>query len=329
MKRLLVLPLLFVVSASAATAADAHALMVYTEKVSGQEDIAPIWITAASALNIEYKTTPKSLNRTRKARSEVNSLYFYEPPIFKEAMELYESRDYKAARGKFSACKEAFKSIDDLPGNYGTLAGFYELECCRKSFDLEALAQLLDTYQFGSLVREHHRNQLEVYQLWDAVRTKSWARLDSLAVKLLDEKKWVPEHLAQIKYCHGLALEGVDRPSDALNAFNGAFTADYTASEQITNKAAVSCLRILKNHDEVKLAMNLWGTEDEDPNSTGYFMLQEAVALCELWKHALGAGKPLPPEYAFFLKYKENNKPRPAAGKKAAADNGGAKEKGA
>ena len=228
-------------------------------------------------------------------------------------MELYESRDYKGAVEKFAACKEAFKAVDDLPGNYGTLAGFYELECCRKTFDLEQLKQLLDAYQFGSLVRENHRNQLEIYALWDAVRTKSWPRLDSLAKTLLGEKKWVAEHLAQIKYCQGLALEGLDRTTDALIAFNGAFTADYTASEQITTRAAAGCLRILQADPEVKLAMKLWGTEDEDRNSTGYALLQEGVALAELWKHALGGGKPLPSEYVFFLKYKENNKPKPKA----------------
>ncbi|MEO1835101.1 MAG: hypothetical protein ABGZ49_06360 [Akkermansiaceae bacterium] len=310
MKRLFLTALLLALSLGKLSAADAYAVMVYTEKTSGKDDIMKIWITAASPTAIEFKTVAQGLNRTRMMRSTIKSIYFFEPPIFKEATELFESRDYKAAREKLALCKDAFKSVDGLPGNYATLAGFYELECCRKTFDLESLKSLLDAYQFGPLSREFHRNQLEVYQVWDAVRTKSWARLDSLASKLLEEKKWIPEHLAQIKYCHGLALEGLDRKSDALIAFNGAFTADYTASEVITKKAAMSCLRIIKADEEVKLAINLWGTEDEDPNSTGYFLLQEGVALSDLWKKALGGGESLPAEYSFFLNYREANKPK-------------------
>ena len=316
MKKLLACMLLLAAAVPGARAADAHAIIVYIVQANNEPDTMPVWITAASTLNIEFKTTPQGLNRTRMPRSEIKSIYFYEPPIFKEAMELYESRDYKTAREKFAACKEAFKAISNLPGNYGTLAGFYELETCRKMGDLEALSKLRDAYQFGSLVRENHRNQLEVYDVWDAVRTKGWARLDSLATKLLAEKKWVAEHLAQIKYCHGLALEGLGRDTDALIAFNGAFTADYTASEVITKEAALACLRILSKNEEVKLAMQLWGTEDDDPNSNGYFLLQEGVALCDLWKDSLGGGQALPAQYTVFLKYREANKPKAAPKKK-------------
>ncbi len=297
-------------SLSRLTAVDALALLVYTEPVNKQDDVMKVWITAASSTQIEYKTTPQSLNRNRIKRSEVKSVYFFEPVVFKEAMELYESRDYRGARDKFAACKEAFDKLDNLKGNYGTLAGFYELETCRKIFDLEALKKLLDVYQFGSLVREHQRNQLEVYAVWDAVRTKSWSRLDALAVEVLEKKQWIGEHLAQLKYCHGLALEGLGRDTDALIAFNGAVTADYTASEELTQSAALACLRIIKANEEVKLAIQLWGTEDEDPNSPGYFLLQEGLAMCDLWKKSLGGGKPLPAEHAFFLRYREDNKPK-------------------
>lgn len=314
MKKLLASMLLMTLSTAAAVAADAHAVIVYLDKQTKQPDTMVVWITAASTLNLEFKTAPQSLNRTRMPRNEIKSVYFFEPPLFKEAMELYESRDYKTAREKFAECKEAFEAVKNLPGNYGTLAGFYELESCRKLGDLEALRSLRDAYQFDALVRDNHRHQLEVYDVWDAVRTKGWARLDSLATKLLEEKKWVGEHLAQIHYCHGLALEGLGRDTDALIAFNGAFTADYTASETITKKAALSALRILKENEEVQLAMQLWGTKDEDRNSTGHALLLEANALCTLWKEALGRGQALPAEYSAFLKYQEGSKaaPKPA-----------------
>ena len=187
MKKLILGIFFLILSLVRISAADALALIVYEEPVNGQDDMMKVWITAASGSNIEYKTTPQSLNRNRIRRDKaeglpfVKSVYFFEPPVFKEAVQLFESRDYRGAREKFAECKEAYDKLDNLKGNYGTLAGFYELETCRKMFDLESLKKLLDGYQFGSLVRGHQRDQLEVYAVWDAVRTKSWARLDSLA----------------------------------------------------------------------------------------------------------------------------------------------------
>ena len=309
--------ILLFASGAKVVAEDAMGVIIYTEPVSKQEDVLKVWMTAASTTQIEYKTTPQSLNRSRIKRSAVKSVYFFEPPVFKEAMDLYESRDYAGAREKFAACKKAFETLDEIRGNYSTLAGFYELETCRKLEDLEGLKKLLDVYQADTLEREHQRNQLEVYAVWDAVRTKSWPRLDALVREVLAEKKWIGEHLAQLKYCHGLALEGLGRDTDALIAFNGAFTADYTASEELTQKAALACLRVIKGNDEVGLAIQLWGTEDEDPNSPGYFLLQEGVALCDLWKKSLGGGKPLPAEFASLLRYREDNKPEPEVKEKA------------
>ena len=320
MKKLILGTIFLTASLVRLSAADALALLVYTEPVNGQDDMMKVWITAASSTQIEYKTTPQSLNRNRIKRTTVKSVYFFEPPIFKEAVELYESRDYRGAREKFAECKEAYDKLDNLKGNYGTLAGFYELETCRKMFDLESLKKLLDGYQFGSLVRGH---QLEVYAVWDAVRTKSWARLDSLAQEVLEKKKWIGAHVAQIKYCHGLALEGLGRDTDALIAFNGAFTADYTASEELTQAAALACLRIIKANDDVRLAIQLWGTEDEDVNSPGYFLLQEGVAMCDLWTKSLGGGKALPSEYASFLRYREDSKPKVQPKAKPAEDESG------
>ena len=320
MKKLILGTIFVIASLARLSAADALALIVYTEPVNGQDDMMKVWITAASSTQIEYKTTPQSLNRNRIKRSTVKSVYFFEPTVFKDAVQLFESRDYRGAREKFAECKEAYDKLDNLKGNYGTLAGFYELETCRKMFDLESLKKLLDRYQFGSLARGHQRDQLEVYAVWDAVRTKSWARLDSLATEVLGKKKWIGEHVAQIKYCHGLALEGLGRDTDALIAFNGAFTADYTASEELTQAAALACLRIIKANDEVRLAIQLWGTEDEDVNSPGYFLLQEGVAMCDLWTKSLGGGKALPSEYASLLRYREESKPKVKTKAKPAED---------
>jgi len=287
-------------------AADAKAIIADAKAIIVMEDDAQqVWITAASATNLEYKEREIAIDRLRVARSSLLSILFYEPDLYKEAMVLFENRDYAGAKVKFKECAEAFKKLEEIPGNYGTLAGFYVLECCRIQEELEELAQLLEVYRGqASLVRESQKNQFEVYIAWDAVRTKSWARLEGLTAEMLAQKRWTGTQLAQIYYCRGMACEGIGNATEALNAFNGAFTADFTASSELTKKAAIACLRVIKGHEEVQLAIKLFGTEDEDPNSTGSTLLQEGVALCELWTKALGDGQALPAEYKELLKFK-------------------------
>ncbi|MDB4382205.1 hypothetical protein N9Z40_04890, partial [Akkermansiaceae bacterium] len=118
-----------------------------------------------------------------------------------------------------------------------------------------------------------------------------------------EERKLAGDLRAQVSYCTGLALEGVDKPLKALNAYNGAFVADFAASEVITRKAGLACLRILKTHEDVVLAMKLFGTDDFEENSNGAFLIKEGIALIKLWDKSLGGGEPLPAEYKVFLKY--------------------------
>ena len=42
--------------------------------------------------------------------------------------------------------------------------------------------------------------------------------------------------------------------------------------------------------------------------------------MCDLWKKSLGSGKVLPSDYAFFLRYREENKPKVKAKPKPKAD---------
>lgn len=300
MKTFITLALFTVLSSNLwAQALDARAVIVL------DDDAQQVWITGASAINIEYRETEKSTDRKRMARSNLVSLIFFEPDLYKEAMRLFENRDYAAAKEKFTACEAAFKKIEELPGNYGTLAAYYHLECCRILEELEELAQLLEAFRGQtSLVRESHKKQFEVYIAWDAVRTKSWPRLGVLTEEMLAQPGWTGTQLAQIYYCRGLAMDGEGKATDALNAFNGAFTADFTASSELTRKSTLNCLRIINDHEEVKLAKKLFGTEDEDRNSTGYGLLQEGIALCELWTKALGVGHALPAEYKALSKFK-------------------------
>lgn len=298
MKTLLSL-VLFAALSSSLWAVSAKAIIVM------EDEPMVVWITGASATQIVYKKPEAAIDRTRVARSTLLSVFFYEPEEFKEAKRLFENRDYAGAKEKFKACAEDFKSLEEIPGNYSSLAGYYQLECCRIEEELEELAQLLEEYRSQpSLVREAQKRQFEVYIAWDAVRTKSWPRLVALTRDMLAQDVWTGTQLSQIYYCRGLAFQGLDQAVEALNAFNGAFTADFTASTKITQKATLNCLRIISGHEEVKIAMGHFGTEDEDPKTDGYGLLQEGIVLCELWKKALGAGQPLPSEFTGLLKYK-------------------------
>jgi hypothetical protein len=299
--KLKLLPFVFLGLAGPMPAANAPAIIIK------EDDAEKVLIEAASATNIQFIMREGALNHQRVSRGALVGIYFYEPDLFKQAIRLYKNRDYKAAQPKFAECREAFAKIDDLQDNYSTLAGFYEIECTRKLGDLEGMTQLMDNFRPGALVREEHKNQMEIFTLWDAVRTKSWRRIIADTPDMLAQNKWTGTQLAQIYYCRGLAFEGSEETSKALNAFNGTITADYTASEELTRKATVNCLTILKDHEEVQLAMKLYGSKDEDKNSTGYLLLQEGVALCELWDKALGGGKPLPAEFQTFLKFKGQN----------------------
>jgi hypothetical protein len=105
----------------------------------------------------------------------------------------------------------------------------------------------------------------------------------------------------QVAYCHGLAYEGIKKPVKALNAYATAMVSDYGASEELVRLAALNSLRIYKADKDVQLAIKLWGTEDEDKNSNGYFRLREAGALAKAYKVVIG--KSLPAEFADLVKY--------------------------
>jgi tetratricopeptide (TPR) repeat protein len=262
-----------------------------------------IWIDKATPTQFRYRTTETAIDRSIKNLSEVASVYFYEPAAYKAARDLYQARRYAEARELFAKIAEGLKEIREMPNNHATLAAFYELECLRRMGDLDGLATALEAFREAGLTRPHHLEQVELYILWEAVRTKGWSRLDAMCVERREGA--LPGYQrAQVAYCHGLALEGLNQPIKALNAYAGAIVADYGAAHELVEQAALNSLRIYKNDPEVQLAIRLWGTEDEDPNAAGRFRLEEAAALAETYQQVLGGGKELPAEYVELLKYK-------------------------
>ena len=200
----------------------------------------------------------RSLNILQAKKPALEAIYFYEPQIFTDAMYLYRAKNYSEAKVKFAECEASFKSVDSLPDNYATLAGFYKMECSRRSGDLEALSAELEKYRKDGLTRENHHLQLELYTFWEAVRLKDWARIDRLAMGDSWQGRKVPSELrVQIEYCHALALdelakEGLKEGSKedpsrwgaAINAYNRVLSADATASIDLVLMAANNLMRI-------------------------------------------------------------------------------------
>lgn len=291
---------------AAITPQQAPALLIYED---GSSDNA--YIVAATRSEIRYRPTPQAIDTTDMKLSEVQTVYLLEPKMYREAMELYQSRKYAEAKDLFVKVKEMFKPTAALDNNYSTLAGFYELECMRRLGDLEGLAKGVEVFRKDGLMREHHLKQLEIYMFWDALRTKSWQRLVSLGEARLQEK--LPAYQrAQVAFCVANAYEALKQSSKALNAYNTAMVADLGATEEIAEQSAIAIMRIHLENPEVQLAIKLWGTPDENKNSSGFLHLQEAASVAALYNLTLGGGKKLPSTFVPLLKFKPDlAKPEP------------------
>lgn len=277
-----------------------EALLIFNER-----EFLRVWIADATKAQIGYFETERGVDSKSMAISKPQAIWLIEPPEYTEAMELFQGRKYAEARDKFATVRETYSKLQELPDNHSSLAAFHEMECLRKLGDLDGLKKAQETFlpvDRSSLTRKHHLDQLELYTLWEAVRVKEWSRLELLA------KEWLTKNIpgyqrAQVGYCLGLALEGLDRPIEAINAYNIGMTADTGASEVITAESARNAMRLYLADEGVQLAIRLHGTPDEDPQSAGTLRLLEGAALASLYELTLGGGQPLPEEGRKLLEY--------------------------
>jgi tetratricopeptide (TPR) repeat protein len=287
----------------------APAVMIKTESSTFLQRI---WVVKATKTAIEYReteiaTTTKSINL-----SDLASLYLYEPSVYAEAMDLYQNREYKKAREIFTKIKETWKPVATLENNPSTLAAFYEMECLRKEGDLDGLMAAFGDFNKSSLTRENQLRQVELYLLWDAVRGAKWPTV----LKLVEEraKTRLPgDQRAQVAYCQGLALEATEKPDEALVAFHTAMIADSAASEELSRQAALKVIAFLHAKPEVKRAIQIWGTPEENTNSPGYNQLIEAASIARLYGISLGGGQPLPEEFAKLPEFRPKDVEQPRA----------------
>lgn len=285
--------------------------LVRTAVLLGEEEAARIY--AGRLLKEFPKTT--HLDEVRTADLDIPEAGIAAPPLkpvasepagvplpktpeFALAMDLYQGRKYQEAKSAFAAIR---KQSD---GNVSLLAKFYDTECLRKLGDLEGLAKALPTVDKKASLGACRLRQLEIDSLWEAVRAKSWDRVDQLA-REWSEGKLPADQRAQIACCQGLALEKLNRPLEALDACNIAMTADGGTSEDVARDAALGVLRILNADPEVREAVERRDVPDADRKGPGYDRLKEAAAVAALFQLSLGAGTPLPEEFVKFLKYRD------------------------
>ncbi len=267
--------------------------------------ITSAYIADGNSETIRFTDDKKSVNYKDVRISSLETVYFLEPADYTEAMGLYRSRDYTAARTKFAEVAEHYEFLQTIPGNFSTLGAFYQMECCRKLEDLDTLMKLRENFLAEPLLRETDKQQVETYKYWDAVREKSWKRLVQFGESEKDSQ--VTGSLrAQMSYCIGRAYEGLQETRNALTAYNGGFVSDFAASEVVARNSARNSLRLLKNDKDVQQAIKLFGTKNDEPGSEGSQLLKEGVALAKLWDVALGGGEKLPSEYKMFLEYERD-----------------------
>ncbi len=260
------------------------------------------WILAASKTQVRYKTTKVSTDFIDARISDFTTIFLVEPADYAAAIDLYEARKYKEAQEAFAAVKERCKPIAAMPDNFHTLAAFHEMECFRHLGDYEGLAAVLKAFLKEPLTRENQLRQLDLYIMWDAVRALAWDRVIVIASER-DEEVLPGYQRAQVAYCKGLALENLERGREALIEYSVAMTADSGASEILTQQAAVNALGVYFKDPEVKVAIQNWGTEDENKNSPGYTRLTEAAALAVFYEKYLSLGKALSSDLKALTKY--------------------------
>jgi len=287
---------LFTATASAQQAAEAF----LSDAAGGSERG---WITSATHDKIRYQKQEQGGDSTEAAVAGIASIYLLEPAALSEALDLFQARQYAAAKTKFAAIKTAYQSLRSLPDNPATIAGYFEMDCLRKSGDVAGLARELEAFDKSGLTRRNQLRQLDLYALWDAVRLKDWPRLQELATVRLKERLPGGQR-AQVAWCLGVAHESQGRSREAIDAYQTALTADGGASEDLARDAALRVMRLYQQDPEVRTAMQQWGTPAEDPQSTGHSGLAEAAALADLFELTFGAGTPLPAEQKELLKFR-------------------------
>ena len=260
--------------------------------------VTPIRLLSASGNAFRY-TLPDKPDPLDGTLAAGDSLFVEEPPDFTAAMALLNARKYREAKTKFAAVKDRCKAVAGIDDSHSVQAGYYEMECARKSGDLEGLAMALQGFSKDHLTRPYQLRQIELYILWDAVRTKSWERAEGLA-KDRQNSNLGADQRAQVEYCHGLALEGLGKASEALLCYHLAVTTGSGSAEEIARDAALRMMEIVRRDPDLDKALAKHTAASDLPQAVRD-KLAEMAALVRLFQNSLSCGMPLPEPYKVFI----------------------------
>ena len=70
-----------------------------------------VYLISYKAGVVTYRTSMRSLNILQAKKPALEAIYFYEPQIFTEAMNLYRAKNYSEAKVKFAECEVSFKPL--------------------------------------------------------------------------------------------------------------------------------------------------------------------------------------------------------------------------
>lgn len=264
--------------------------------------IQTVWVTAASKTTVRFRPTEQSTATQDIRRSDLASVYLVEPESFTTAMDQYKEKDYATALKSFVTIKDQYKSLVELPGNYSTLAAYYEMECQRLLGNYGTLNDLRARIDQGSLLDSTHIAQIELDALWMAFGEKGWDRVEIIGRQEL-EKELTVDQRVQAAYCYGIALEQNGKPQEALNALNRAVIGNSYHSIDLSKLAVIAILRIHDANPALQKAMETWGTENENPTDPGRAPLIEAGSVAGFYSTVLAPGEKAPAEVTKFLKY--------------------------
>ena len=257
-------------------------------------------LVRADKAKVFYIDNVNDTTESAISRDNIESIFFYRPSSFHKGLESYKLGKFNEAKAAFQTCKKEYQGLKILLGNYSVLASFYEMECARRSGDLESLDKLLDSFRPEALINENFINQLSIYPFWNAVKSRSWDKMLLLA-KQWDKKKLPAYQRAQVSYCHALALQAKGEEEESLLKFNEVLALSNLKEVDLVENACEKIIdTILAKPGTMDVKKKL-RTDKAKKNSTAYYQLLEAASVARLWNNLTNQTRKLPSKYKDLL----------------------------
>jgi hypothetical protein len=220
----------------------------------------------------------------------VARLTFKQPEGWQEAEEARLSGEFEKAAPLYASIATAYRNVEMLQDNYGSLARLNELECYRQLGDYRKLAAKRPLLKKVGLSEQYHA-QVDLFVGWGALADLSTpAKIEQLERLVNDyrEAKMVPDQLAQAFYLGAVANEKSGRAGKALTDYHRVFTLDFGTDRRLSQTAMVKALLLYAAEDKLH--------KDRQ-------RLEEAHGLAQIYERVFGSvpaeaqrfTEPLPP----------------------------------